>query len=81
MTASDLKDLAGALKYQKTLAMDNCITFGEKGENFYIIIQGIVSVSIPNPQIKERALQLRDFEQLLEWKEKEFDPKVERAKK
>jgi CRP-like cAMP-binding protein len=42
--------------------MENCIDYGEKGDRFFIIISGIVSVVIPNPLIKNRALQRRDYE-------------------
>ena len=61
--------------------MENCIDYGEKGDRFFIIISGIVSVVIPNPLIKNRALQRRDYEQLQLWKQNDFDPRVEIAKK
>jgi hypothetical protein len=50
--------------------------YGEKGEKFYIVVKGLLSVEIPNPSIKKWKAERKDYEQLLSWK-KDFDKKTE----
>tara|TARA_B110000285_G_C14934625_1_gene518967 strand:- start:450 stop:605 length:156 start_codon:yes stop_codon:yes gene_type:complete len=46
---------------------DYCIKHGESGNKFYIILKGVVSVQIPNPNLKDRALCERDFNNIKKW--------------
>ena len=48
------------------------IRFGEYGEHFFIIVAGYVSVSIPNPIIREWKDHYRRFKSLKEWKNTVF---------
>ena len=56
------------------------ITHGDIGDKFYVIIKGVVSVHVPNPAIKDRAVKYRNFQNLMEWRDNEFQKKVEEAK-
>ena len=60
--------------------MQNCINFGETGNKFYIILKGVVSVQIPNPNLKDKALIERDFNNLKIWMKEEFEPRVNAAR-
>jgi CRP-like cAMP-binding protein len=53
----DMMDLASAFKFHKEEANSNVFDHGDVGENFYIIIKGIVGVEIPNPKIKDWRMQ------------------------
>jgi hypothetical protein len=37
------------------------VQYGEAGDQFYIILKGIVSVQIPNPKIKNWRMKRLDF--------------------
>lgn len=49
---------------------------GEKGDKFYIIIKGLLSVEVPNRQISDWVAEKRYFQSLKTWKEG-FDKKLE----
>ena len=60
LSPSDYRDIAIELKFQKCRAMNNIITYGEKGDKFYILFKGTASVLIPNPELngdKRKQLQ------------------------
>jgi hypothetical protein len=40
----------------------------------------VVSVQIPNPAIRDRAVKRKDYDKLLAWKKEEFDPRAEKAR-
>ena len=73
-------ELAQSMKFERLQGMQNCMNFGEKGNKFYIILKGVVSVQIPNQQIKNLQLKRKDYASLLDWKKTWFDPKAEAAK-
>jgi hypothetical protein len=68
------------MTYQKVHGMKNVIDYGEVGDNFYILLKGVVSVQIPNPAIRDRAVKRKDYDKLLAWKKEEFDPRAEKAR-
>ena len=53
LTKSDIRDLASNFKFESFNCLDSVINYGDKisenNDKFYIILRGIVSVSIPNP--------------------------------
>ena len=49
------------------------MTYGEKGDEFFIIIQGVVNVLIPNKEIENWGVKYSDWKYLKEWKEIDFD--------
>ena len=54
---------------------------GERGDKFYIILQGIVTINIKNPKIPDWKARNQDLKYLLKWKSTVFDPKCEQIKK
>ena len=56
--------------------MENVIEFGDQGDNFYIILKGVVAIEIPNPNIQDRDIKWKDFQMLKKWKEDDFDPRA-----
>lgn len=58
----------------------NVITFGETGTKFYMIIKGVVSVEVRNPQIQDWTVAKRDYEKLKAWKRVNLDPRILKAK-
>ena len=71
----DFIDIASFLQYESFDGMKEVINYGEDGIKFYIILKGVVSVSIPNPEIKSFNLELNRFQNLLKWKETDYDPR------
>ena len=71
----DFIDIASFLQYESFDGMKEVINYGEDGIKFYIILKGVVSVSIPNPDIKSFNLELNRFKNLLKWKETDYDPR------
>ena len=71
----DFIDIASFLQYESFDGMKEVINYGEDGTKFYIILKGVVSVSIPNPDIKSFNLELNRFQNLLKWKETDYDPR------
>lgn len=49
---------------------------GDNATNFYVILNGSVAQSIKNPLIDQWEWAYSNYEALLEWKEKEFDPRA-----
>ena len=55
--------------------------FGDKGDTFFIILQGVLSVKIPNPKILEWRQQFKKFNQLKNWENTEFKKRIDEAKR
>lgn len=68
------------MKFQKVNAQETVINYGDIGDQFFIILKGVVSVHIPNPNIEQRHTKKRDFERLLKWKKEDFDLRVKAFK-
>lgn len=41
-----------ALQFEQLSEFRNAFEYGEKGEKFYIVLKGVVSLRQPNPAIK-----------------------------
>ena len=48
---SDIRELAACFKFEEVNEGQDVIKYGDVGENFYLILQGIVSVQIKNEAI------------------------------
>ena len=46
-----LREIASLLKIESFAPLEDVIKYGEQGDKFYIILQGVVSVNVPNPSI------------------------------
>jgi hypothetical protein len=68
------------LTFQRAIPLSKIIEYGEKANHFYIIIKGVVTVRIPNPEIQDWSFKRRDYMNLLKWKKDILDPRIEIAK-
>ena len=57
----------------------NVITYGEPGENFYVILKGKCGVKIPNPGIKAWRDHWQKYQELLTWQQSTYNPAIERV--
>lgn len=73
MKRSEYDDLAANLYLKRFHGQENVVNYGESGDEFFIIIQGIVNVLVPNNQISDWLVKWKDFKVLKEWKETDFD--------
>lgn len=69
----EFEDLAQNLRFRTILAKDKVMEYGDFGDEFFIILKGIVRIEIPDKKIKNWAVQRSDYKRLLEWKEKDFN--------
>ena len=77
---SEFKELMQCFTLEKVKGGQDVFGIGDVGNTFYIIVHGTCSVQIRNPKIKDWYGQYQEYKQLLEWKEKIFDPKCEKVK-
>ena len=76
----DFKDIVSEFQFEKISPFKKLFNFGEKGEKFYVIIKGLLSVETKNPAIKHWYAERKYYLQLLDWRG-EFEKKIEIAKK
>jgi hypothetical protein len=50
---NDIRELAACFKFVEVSECLDVIKYGEIGENFYLILQGLVSVQIKNEKISD----------------------------
>ena len=55
MTQTDFQELCRSLCYLELDEFENVFEYGENGDTFYIIIQGVVSIQLRNNSIKNWA--------------------------
>ena len=67
LTNEEFLDLAIVLTFMQVKGAENVLEYGEKGDEFFIIIQGVVSVKVPNNSIKDHQMKLRDYRNLQRW--------------
>ena len=79
LTRSGFRDLAAAFQVQQYPAHTNIFEYGSSGQYFYVILNGQVSVHIPNPLIKYWKQKRIKYDFLLNWKKNCFDQKIEAA--
>lgn len=70
MTASEIKELVHSMTLEHFKPFQHVFEHGSIGTKFYMILQGSVSVTIPNPKIREWQIKQQEFKQLLEWKDR-----------
>ena len=68
LDGEDMFEIARHIMIKKVHVIENVIQFGDIGDNFYIILKGVVAVEVPNPLIKDRDMKAKDFEMLKRWK-------------
>ena len=57
------------------------MNYGDEGEKFYIIVQGVVVVKIPNFQeIPEWDIARHEYQRLKSWKKEFMDPIIEQTR-
>jgi CRP-like cAMP-binding protein len=59
LSLDDMMELTKIFAVEKVDALQDVITYGDKGDKFYIILRGSVSVLIPNPKISSIQFKLR----------------------
>lgn len=81
MKPAVIKEISQVFIFQSNKPGDEIIKYGDFGDHFFIIIQGKVSVKIPNPTIKGWKEHFDRFKFLKDWKNTKFASKMQRAKK
>ena len=71
-----LKDIATAFTFQRNASGEKIIQYGEYGDQFYIIIQGKVSVEIPNPVIRAWKDEFKKYSDLQAWHKSVIERKI-----
>lgn len=66
--------------FSKVNGGQNVFELGDYGNTFFVIIKGVCTVLIRNPQINEWYSNRKYYKKLLAWKKEEFDHKVKEAK-
>ena len=78
---SDLRDLTQSFQVVELSKGENVIKFGEAGDTFYTIIEGKISVQIPNPGMKHWHDHRNQFDKLKKWYDQYMTPYVNKAKR
>lgn len=74
-----MRELVSAIRFETKQEFENVFEHGDHGELFYIILQGIVLVRIPNPTITHWKQERATFQQLLHWKAEHLEPRLDAA--
>lgn len=69
-------DILNSLKYEFQPKQRDIFEFGDQGEKFYMILEGEVSVVIPNPECKDFQHRYEELQ-----KEREWDKRIEEQSK
>lgn len=80
ITRQDIKELSQNIEMVKFKQNEAIFEYGTQGDKFYIILEGKVSVSIPNPLITHWQEKMKHYKELLVWKRKVFDIELEKCK-
>ena len=57
---NEFEDLAQNLRLRTHNGMENVMEYGDHGDEFFILIRGLVSIQIVNKNIKNWAVQKKD---------------------
>ena len=74
-----MRELVSAIRFETKQEFENVFEHGDHGELFYIILQGIVLVRIPNPTITHWKQERSTFQELLDWKAEHLEPRIDAA--
>jgi hypothetical protein len=74
-----MRELVRAIRFEAKQEFENVFEHGDHGELFYIILQGIVLVRIPNPTITHWKQERSVYKELLDWKTKHLEPRIDLA--
>lgn len=84
LTYGEMRDLAQSFTYETVESDAEIFQFGQpidSQDKFYVILSGQVSVIIQNALIEKWDWAMSVYELLKNWKEKEFDVRVQKAMK
>jgi hypothetical protein len=76
----DFKELVSVMQSEKFNPHEAVMYQGDKGDKFYVILKGSVSVHIRNPIIKEWKIQWLRYKELKRWKAENFDKRANKAR-
>lgn len=82
LTYGEFRDIAASFEYERAAKGSELITYGTtvtNSDKFYIILSGAVKVMCRNPLISEWDWARNVYKALCEWKDKEFDKRVNKA--
>ena len=79
MTNQDFREIATHLEFKEVNEFQNVINYSDEPETYYMLLNGIVSLRIKNPQIKKWDFAWKEYQKLKKWKKEKFDPRVEKA--
>ena len=74
-----MRELVNAIRFETKQEFENVFEHGDHGELFYIILQGIVLVRVPNPTIAQWKQERARFQELLVWKTQHLEPRIDIA--
>ena len=81
LTKVDYRELAASFQLKEVEQKRNVFLYEDEGDFFYVILSGRVGVLIPNPLIKYWSQKRVMLGNLMDWKKKSFDRRVEDAMK
>ena len=67
------------MHYEEVNYSEYVIRYGDKGDWFYLILKGVVSVEIPNPTIKNWKTDYEEYIKLKQWRETVLEEKIKIA--
>lgn len=74
----EYRDLSLALTYETHEPGSEIASYGSRPDKFYIILSGVVSVLVRNEIIDHWDWAMSIYNALKDWKEREFDKRVQR---
>ena len=77
LSEEDLQELTQALSYRDVEADTEIYRYGDEPRYFFMVVKGQVSRQVRNPGIPDWDWAMSIYQGLLEWKEREFDYKVQ----
>jgi len=80
MKYEDFKDLVTNFEFESFKAGETVFEINSTGDEFYIIMKGIVRVMVKNPTVRDWGMEYKYYGQLKEWKKK-FDIKAKQVEK
>ena len=80
LDVTEIREIAACFRFEEINEGSDVMEYGDKAENFYLLLSGIVSVQITNPGIVDWKVQRRDYLNLQKWRDNEFLKRVKVAK-
>ena len=64
MKTQDLREIANHATFERVVGNEKVVIYGEPGFKFYIILKGVVSIQVPNPQIEDWSYHYKHYHTL-----------------